>query len=104
MFNFQILNQVKEIEYIFVNDSDAKSSTVKSEYRHMHPLGKCIVVEPEIWNREQHHVLISELVRMRRHWPDAKILGLSEVNPASTHAPVRVNPRMNQLRRELSDA
>ena len=104
MFNFQILNQVKEIEYIFVNDSDAKSSTVKSEYRHMHPLGNCIVVEPEIWNREQHHVLISELVRMRRHWPDAKILGLSEVNPASTHAPVRVNPRMNQLRRELSDA
>lgn len=95
---------MKEIKYILVNDSAAKSSIVKSEYRHVHPLGNCIVVEPGLWNMEQHQALISELVRMRHHWPDAKILGLSEVNSTSTYAPVRVNPRMNQLRRELSDA
>ena len=95
---------MKEIKYILINDSVAKSSTVKSEYRHVHPLGNCIVVEPGIGGMEQHQALISELVRMRRHWPDAKILGFSEVNSTSTYAPIRVNPQMNQLRRELSDA
>ena len=95
---------MKEIKYILVNDSAAKSSNVKSEYRHVPQLGHSIVVEPGIWNMELCQALISELVRIRRHWPDAKILGLSEVNPTSTYAPVKVNPRMNQLRRELSDA
>ena len=95
---------MQEIKYILVNDSAAKSSSVKSEYRHVPPLGNCIVVEAGLWNTEQHQGLISELVRIRRHWPDAKILGLSEVNPTSTYAPIRVNPQMNQLRRELSDA
>ena len=95
---------MQEIKYILVNDSAAKSGSSKSEYRHVHPLGNCIVVEAGLWNREQHQGLISELVRIRRHWPDAKILGLSEINSTSTNSPVRVNPRMNQLRRELSDA
>lgn len=95
---------MKEIKYILVNDSAAKSSTVKSEYHHLPLLGNSIVVEHGIWNMEQRQALISELVRMRSHWPEAKILGLSEVNSTSTYAPVRVNPRMNQLRKELSDA
>ena len=43
--------------------------------------------------------LIDRLVRLRRHHPDAKILGLSELGP---HC-VRPSEAMNALRRELSD-
>ncbi len=45
----------------------------------------------------------SQLVKLREHWPNAKILGVSELDIASSHAPVRVNPWMNELRSRLSD-
>lgn len=44
-----------------------------------------------------------QLVRLRRHYPDAKILGLSEIDLSSAYAPIKVSPLMNQLRRELRD-
>ena len=56
---------------------------------------QCHVVKPGLSRGE----LIAELVRLRRHHPDAKILGLSELGP---HC-VRPSEAMNALRRELSD-
>jgi hypothetical protein len=43
------------------------------------------------------------LVKLREHWPNAKILGVSELDITSSRAPVRVNPWMNELRSQLSD-
>jgi hypothetical protein len=43
------------------------------------------------------------LVELREHWPNAKILGVSELGTTSSRAPVRVNPWMNELRSQLSD-
>jgi hypothetical protein len=43
------------------------------------------------------------LVELREHWPNAKILGVSELDITSSRAPVRVNPWMNELRSQLSD-
>ena len=58
-------------------------------------LQQCHVVEPGLTRGE----LIKRLVRLSRHHPDAKILGLSELAP---HC-VRPSEAMNTLRRELSD-
>jgi hypothetical protein len=43
------------------------------------------------------------LVELREHWPNAKILGVSELDITSSRTPVRVNPWMNELRSQLSD-
>ena len=47
--------------------------------------------------------LLDELVHLRRQWPDAKILGVKELDPTASHTPIRVSPEMNRLRRALSD-
>lgn len=48
---------------------------------------------------KQREALLDRLVRLRRHHPNAKILGLSEIAGKS----IRPNKDMNRLRRELSD-
>ena len=52
----------------------------------------------------QRAALLNLLVELRRHFPDAKILGLSEINGKGLHSRnIIVNDAMNVLRRELSD-
>ena len=107
------------IKYIIVNDSAAKGSACESRHRFIPHIGHCVVCDAgfrfqdagsrcsrdlkhETWNMKR-SALIAELCRLRRHWPEAPILGVSELDTSSSHAPVRVNPEMNALRRELSD-
>ena len=45
----------------------------------------------------------ARLGKLRKHWPEAPILGESEVDTSSSHAPVRVSPAMNALRKRMSD-
>ena len=53
---------------------------------------------------QQRQALLELLVELRKHFPDAKILGLSELKPKESHARnIIVSDTMNQLRRELSD-
>ena len=87
-----------QIKYILVNDSAAKGSTCESRHRFIPHIGHCIDI-----NCGNRSVLIEHLCKLRKHWPDAKILGVSELDVSASHAPVRVSPAMNQLRRELSD-
>lgn len=89
---------MRNIKYILVNDAGGKSRICNARHRFIPHLGHCLVVD--CGNRSE---LIDQLVWLRRHWPDAKILGVTELDISSSHAPVRVNPWMNELRRELSD-
>ena len=99
---------MKQINYILVNETGNETavraihnSTV-SELRY-HSI---IVVAPRKWQvpgSKERRELLDQLVFLRRHNPYAKILGVSEVDPSASHAPVRVNPEMNALRREMSD-
>lgn len=114
------------IKYIIVNDSAAKGSACESHHRFIPHIGHCVVCDAGFWfqdagsrfqdagsrcSRDLKHetwnlkrsALIAELCRLRRHWPEAPILGESELDTSLSHAPVRVNPEMNALRRELSD-
>ena len=92
---------MRQINYILVNESGSEEaaraisgSTVTDLRDHS------IIVNNK---RLSHEVLIDKLVELRSHHPDAKILGISEVDLHFAHAPIKVNPWMNQLRLELSD-
>ena len=86
------------IKYILVNDAADKSPACISRHRFIPHIGHCI--ELDCGNRQ---ALISQLLKLRRQWPHAKILGRSELDITASHVPVKVNPFMNELRRELSD-
>ena len=96
-----------QIKYIIVNDSAAKGSACESRHRFIPHIGHCVVCDAsskfQVSGSKERAALISELCRLRRHWPEAPILGMSELDTSSSHAPVRVSAAMNALRRELSD-
>lgn len=60
-------------------------------------------LKPETCNLKLRAKLLRLLVELRERFPNAKILGGSELDITSSHAPVRVNPKMNELRKELSN-
>ncbi len=99
---------MQNIKYILVNDAAAKGSACKPGNRFIPHIGHCIVCDTSSRfqgssDQSERAKLLNELVRLRKHWPEAKILGVSELDTSASHAPVRVNPEMNKLRRELSD-
>lgn len=98
---------MRQINYILVCNSAAKGSDREPDYRDVPNVGLCVVVSSspkfKVPGSKERATLIDQLVRLRRHWPEAPILGVSELDTSSSHAPVRVSEAMNQLRRELSD-
>lgn len=96
-----------QIKYILVNDSAAKGSGCESRHRFIPHIGHCIeffaVPGFKVQGSKERAMLLNELVRLRRHWPEVPVLGESEVDTSRTYAPIRVNPEMNALRREMSD-
>ena len=87
---------MRNVKYIFINEtlspsptSDALSSIV-SDFRYSH------IIDAAGLSREE---LIQLLVLARHHYPEAKILGLSEINGRN----IRPSDAMNQLRKKLSD-
>ena len=66
-------------------------------------------LKPETWNLKPRAALIRLLVKLRRHFPDAKILSFSELLPETlnlkpeTSGRIHVLDSMNLLRRELSN-
>ena len=85
---------MKQVKYILVNETDSKNAASDVTYRDVPYLGYCCYVSsPDI----------DTLVKLRRHWPEAPILGESELDTSGSHAPVRVSEAMNQLRRAMSD-
>ena len=104
------------IKYILVNDRAAKGSAYESRHRFIPHIGHCIVLNAsskwQVPGSSERAALIDQLCKLRRHHPDAPILGVSELpwdgpstgsGTVSSHAPVRVSDAMNALRRELCD-
>ena len=89
---------MQNIKYILVNDAAAKGSACQSGHRFIPHIGHCIDV-----NCGNRKVLIDQLCKLRKQWPEAKILGVSELDTSGSHAPVRVSAAMNALRRAMSD-
>ena len=123
---------MQQIKFILVNDSVAKGSGCESHHRFIPHVGHCIecfagskfkvelrsssssprqsscehdsaLGSSSVQGSRERVKLLDELVRLRRQWPDAKILGVKELDPTASHTPIRVSPEMNRLRRALSD-
>ena len=98
---------MKQVNYILVHETACKNTGCDVTYRDVPHLGYCVVCDAssklQVSDSKERTKLLDELVRLRLKWPEAPILGESEVDTSGSHAPVRVNPAMNELRRELSD-
>ena len=92
----ETLYSMKPIKYIFVNETTSPSPTpaflgsISADFRHCHIIDALGL---------SHSDLINVLLLARRHYPEAKILGLSEINGPN----INPNDSMNKLRQELSD-
>lgn len=97
---------MRSVKYILVNESYledavlAISNSRVSDLRHSHIINAAGLTRPE---------LINVLLLARKHWPSAKILGISElgleVRDQRIISSGRICPSdaMNQIRRTLSD-
>ena len=98
---------MKQVNYILVNEKASKNAQCDITYRDVPNIGHCAecfaVPGFKVQGSRERAMLLDELVRLRRKWPEAPILGISELDTSSKHAPVRVSEAMNALRRELSD-
>jgi len=91
---------MKNVKYILVNETGSETAVRAIRNSHVSDFRHHIVVnKPGLSHRE----LLDQLCEQRRHWPEAKILGVSELDLSGSHAHVRVSQEMNALRREMSD-
>ena len=87
---------MKQIKFILINETSSPSptpatlSSLAPDFRHSH------IVDAAGLSRSD---LIKLLQLARSHYPEAKILSLSEIHGGNIHP----SDSMNQLRKELSD-
>lgn len=83
---------MRKIDYLIVSEDGScqPGDPRLHELRHYH------IVDGSTLS---HKALINELLRLRSHYPEAKIFGMQEIVGAS----IQPNERMNALRRALSD-
>jgi len=86
---------MKQVKYILINETGSENTAAAIRNCHLPDIGQHIALQGGLPQGE----LIGQLCALRRHWPDAKILGLSELAPYCVHP----SERMNALRRLLSD-
>ncbi len=98
---------MKQVKYILVNETVCKNAHCDVTYRDVPHIGHCAecfaVPCFKVQGSRERNALIDQLCKLRRHWPEAPILGVSEIDLSASHAPIRVNPEINTLRRQLSD-
>lgn len=87
---------MKQVKYIFVNETGSQNAARIIRDSHVSDFRHHYIVNNKGLSRGE---LINKLVHLRSHYPDAKILGLSEINGER----IQVSTTMNQLRREMSD-
>ena len=94
---------MKTVKYILVNENACQNVDRLVRDSFVSDLRQCVICDAgsKFWvqGSKERADLIGRLVRLRRHHPDAPILGLSELAPHCVHP----SEAMNLLRRELSD-
>ena len=93
---------MKQVNYILVNETDAKTAARIINGCHLPDIRHHVVVDGSCitspFDPVRCEPLIKELCRLRKHHPEAKILGISELGDYCVHP----SEAMNQLRRKLS--
>ena len=87
---------MKNVKYIILNETSSPSPTpaalgrLAPDFRHSHIVDSAGLSRPD---------LIKVLLLARTHYPEAKILSLSEIHDRNIYP----SHYMNQLRKDLSD-
>ena len=69
---------MKQVNYILVNETAHKNSVCDVHHRFVPNIGQCIVVEAgSAQGSKSRTALIQKLIKLRKHYPEAKILGTS---------------------------
>ena len=104
---------MKQIKFILVNESYSEDAVLAIRNSRVSDFRHCIVCDAsskfKLQGSKERQALLDELCRIRRHWPEAPILGLSEIGLGTrnmergTRGVIHPSDAMNVLRRELSD-
>lgn len=100
---------MKQIKFILVNETGSESAVRAIRNSRVSDFRYCIIVDgrkglsSKAQSSKERAALVDELCRLRRQWPEAPILGVSELDASARYAPIRVSEAMNQLRLELSN-
>ena len=99
---------MQNINYILVNDTNSENAAHAIHNSRVSDIRyrSTVVNAPRKWQvagSKERTDIIKQLVFLRRHHPEAKILGLSEIDTSAGYLRIGVNSAMNQLRRDLSD-
>ena len=90
------------IKYILINEAGTQNAARAICNCKLPHIGQCIVCDASSTfqgSRGARAKLLNELVRLRKHHTDARILGVGELGEHCVHP----SETMNALRRELSD-
>ncbi|MBR5747447.1 MAG: hypothetical protein IKY01_01530 [Prevotella sp.] len=87
---------MKQVKYILVNETGSANAAGVGHCSRVSDFRHHTIVNSK---GRSHQALINQLVSLRRQYPDAKILGLGEIDGEN----IRPSKAMNRLRRELSD-
>ena len=87
---------MKTIKYLLVNETSNEKAARAIRDSKLPDIGFHHIVEAGGLSRGE---VIDQLRSLRKHYPEAKILGVGELGDHCVHP----SERMNRLRRELSD-
>lgn len=94
---------MKQIKYILVNETSTENADRAISDCKLSDIGHSVICDAStkfnVSGSSERKALINELVELRRHWPNAKVLGISELREHCVYP----SERMNKLRRELSN-
>ena len=90
---------MKTIKYILVNETSSENAARAIRDSHLSDIRLNHIVNGNLRNPEARAELIGQLCHLRRHYPNAKILGVGELGDHRVHP----SEAMNLLRKEMSD-
>ncbi len=90
---------MEKVKYILVNEKSTANRDGGCHAHHLRDIGHYHIVDGDIRHPEERAELVRQLASLRQHYPNAKILGVSEVDGRR----IRPSEAMNAIRRELSD-
>ena len=90
---------MKTIKYILVNETSSENAARAIHDCHLSDIRYNHIVSGNLRNPEARAELIGQLCCLRRHYPEAKILGVGELGDHCVHP----SEAMNRVRREMSE-
>ncbi len=90
---------MKKVKYILVNEKSTANRDGVFLARHLRDIRHFHIVDGDICHPEERAELVKQLASLRQRYPNARILGVSEVDGKY----IRPSEAMNAIRRELSD-